>query len=788
MFHLNDIKYALRHIFRYKEYSLLNVLGLALGMACAILIMLWIEHEVRTDKFHEFGDDIYMLRKLLKNSDGTTSIDNAMTGPFAPVIEEEIPEVIHAVRVTWNMELLFRLDEKMFYEDGFYADSSFFKVFSFPLIAGNSATALNDPNSVVISEKLAEKFFGSENAIGKSIRVRGDQEELFTVSGVFRNVPSYSSLTFDYVIPFAKYYEYNKDWIQWGNFHMRTYLQTQPNTNMTMLDKKLNEVYDKHGSWKLPSFFVQPFEDVHLYNEYDESKQNPSGLILFIKIFTLVAVFIIVLACMNYTNLATAIATRRGREVGVKKVFGSGRRYIFRQFTLEALSLTLFAFVLAVLLVIVVLPYFNMLINTELDFTLTNPRIVIIAFAVPLLTGILAGTFPAIYMSSFKPVAVLKSSASPNKGLPQLRQILVIFQFVITIAFIISSLLILKQIKYIQNKSLGLNEENVVFFPQSLYIKDHKATFKQELEKQPGILSVCYANDSPIQIGSNTYGVSWRGKDPEYNVLIPYLQVDHDFCKTFNVDIVAGRDFSEKYPSDTNSVLINEKFADLIGLDDPVGEVIDYWGRKANVIGVVGDFHLGSMRIPIRALLIINRPNDTWLTMVRIDGNMRKEALANLEKTFKVFDETVPFEYYFVDAEYAKNYDAEKYLSRLAMVFTVLSIVISCLGLFGLALFTAEQRTKEIGIRKSIGAKTSQVMTLLTQQFLSWVIISYLLASCIAWYGMKFWLEGFAYHTELSWWVFVTTGLLTFLIAFITVSWQTYRASNRNPVESLRYE
>jgi putative ABC transport system permease protein len=784
----NDVKYALRHILRYKEYSLLNVIGLALGMACAILIMLWIEHEVRTDKFHEFGDDIYMLRKILKNSDGTTSIDNAMTGPFAPVIEEEIPEVTHAVRVTWNMEMIFRLEEKMFYEDGFYADSSFFEVFTFPLVAGDPATALNDVNSVVISEELAEKFFGKENAVGKSIRIRANQEQLFTVTGVFSTIPSYSSLTFDYVIPFGKFYEYNKDWIQWGNFHMRTFIQTQPNTDIAVLDEKLNEVYDRHGTWELPSFFAQPFEDVHLYDDFDETKYHPSGLILFIRIFTIVAVFIIVLASMNYTNLATAIATRRGREVGVKKVFGSGRRYIFRQFTIEALSLTLFAFGIALLLVVIVLPYFNKLIDAELNFALTNPRIVIIAVAVPLLTGLLAGIFPAIYMSSFKPVSVLKSSASPNKGLPQLRQTLVIFQFVITIAFIISSLLILKQIRYIQNKSLGLNEENVVFFPQSLYIRQHKETFKQELEKQPGILSVCYTNDSPIQVGSNTYGVQWRGKDPDYNVLIPYIQVDHDFCSTFDVDIIAGRDFNESYATDTNKVLINEKFANLIGLEEPVGEIIDYWGRKANVIGVVGDFHLGSMRRPIHPLLIINRPFDTYLTMVRIDGSLRREALSNLEKTFTSFDETVPFEYHFIDAEYAKNYDAEKYLSRLALVFTILSIIISCLGLFGLALFTAEQRTKEIGIRKSIGAKTSQVMALLTEQFLSWVIISYILASCIAWYGMKLWLEDFAYHTEISWWVFIATGLMTFLIAIITVSWQAYRAANRNPVESLRYE
>ena len=785
---LKDLKYAFRHIKRFKEYSLLNVIGLTLGMASAILIMLWIEHEVRTDKFHENGDNIYVLYKILRNSDGTTSFDFSMTGPFAPVIKKEIPEVVDAVRVTWDRQLLFRLDNKMFYEKGFYADSGFFKVFSFPFIAGTPETALNEPNTVVISETLAEKYFGKENAIGQTIRVRGEKEELFTVTGVFKDVPSYSTLKFDFVIPFSKYYEYYQNAINWGNFNMRTFIQAQPNTEIAVLDQKLNDVYDEHGTWKLPEFFVQPFEELHLYSDFKESKEHPSGLILYIKIFTLVAIFIIFLASMNYTNLATAIATRRGREVGIKKVFGSGRRYIFRQFTLEAVTLTFFAFILSLMLVVVILPYFNRLIDAHLDFSLTNPRIILIAVAVPIFTGLLAGIFPSVYMSSFKPIVVLNNSATPSKGLPQLRQILVVTQFVITITFIISSILIFKQLKYIQNKTLGLNEENVVFFPQSLYIQAHRETFKQELENQPGIISVTYTSDSPLQVGSNTYGTSWRGKNPEYNVLISYIQVDADFSKTFDADIIAGRDFDENYATDTNSVLINQTFAELMGLEDPVGEVIDYWGRKANIVGVVKDFHIGSMRVPIQQLLLINRPSETWLTMVRIDGSMRKKALANLEKAFTAFDETVPFEYHFVDEEYAKNYESDKYLSRLSALFTILTIIISCLGLFGLALFTAEQRTKEIGIRKSIGAKTSQVMVMLTKKFLAWVLLSFAIASIIAYYTMYSWLESFAYRTNISLWVFMATGLVAVIIALITVSWQAYRAANRNPVESLRYE
>ncbi len=785
---LKDIKYALRHIFRYKEYSLLNVIGLALGMASAILILLWIEHEVKTDKFHVNGDNIYQIRTIFKFSDDDISIDESVTGPLAPTIEEEVPEVRYAIRFSWKQEVLFRLGDKMFYEEGHYADSSFFKVFSFPFLQGDSATALNNPNSVVISEKLAEKYYGKENAIGKTIRIRDEKEELYTVTGVFKEIPSYSSLQFDYILPFAKYIEYYSDYIHWGNFNMMTFLQAEPNSPIAVLDEKITESFLAHASWKIPAFCVQPFEETHLRADYGTTKFNPSGLIVYVRIFSLIALFLIFLACMNYTNLSTAIATRRGREVGVKKVFGSGRRFIFRQFTMEAVALTAISFFLSVLIIVLVLPSFNRLINSNLTFDLRNLRILLIALVIPILTGILAGAFPAIYMSSFKPITVLNNSSNPNKGIPILRQSLVIFQFVITIVFIISSILIFKQIKFIQNKSLGLQEDNVVYFPQSIMLMKHREAFRAELENQPGVHSVTFTNMSPLEVNNNTTDPTWRGKPADLIMGIPNMTADFNFCKTFDVDIIYGRDFNPAYSSDTNAVLINETFADIIGLDDPVGEIISYWGRKAPIVGVVKDFHIGSMHRPIEQLMIMNRLGDTWLTMIRIDGKMRKQALANIEKTFRSFDESVPFEYRFVDEEYAKNYEEEKYLSHLSLLFTVLTIIISCLGLFGLALFTAEQRTKEIGIRKSIGAKTSQVMTMLTQKFLKWVVISFVIASAIAYYAMHTWLEEFAYHTSISWWVFLATGSIAIVIALITVSWQAYRAANRNPVESLRYE
>ena len=778
---------AIRHLKKFKKYSILNILGLALGMASAIIIILWVEHEISVDQFHKDGDRIYILRKYTKYSDGQTSVDVSMTSPLAHELKKDLPEIEDAVRVTWQNELLFRLGDKVFYEKGHYADSTFFKLFTFPLILGDPGNVLIKPNSVAISESLARKYFDTEKVLGKTINIRDNKEEVYTITGVFKDVPEESSLEFDYILPYEKYLEYNT-WVGWGNFHLMTFIKVTPNANMKLLNQKMTDLLIEKGTWKLPVLFSQSIEESYLYGDYNGSMSNPSGRIMFVRIFSAVALFIIFLACMNYTNLATAIATKRAKEVGVKKVFGSGTRGLIKQFSIEAMTLTFIGFLISLILVYLSLPYINKLIDTELKFEFLKGSIIITLLLVPIITGALAGIFPAGYLSSFKPISALKNLQDPKKGVVNLRQSLVVLQFVITIVFIISSFLILKQIKYIQTKALGVEKEDVITFAQSLKVMEQRDAFKQELEKQPGVTQVCYTGDSPLSVGSDTSDPRWKGKDPNETFSIPYLRVDEDFCKTFNVKIVQGRDFSSEIASDRDGILINEEFANLMGFENPVGEIVDYWGRKAEILGVVKNFHIGNMHRPIEHLMIINRQENTWMVMVKLDGHRKAEALKNVEKVFKDFDDSVPFEFEFISEQYLHSFQGEQYLSRFSNLFTTLAIIISCLGLFGLALFTTEQKTKEIGIRKSIGAKTSELVFMIAEGFIKWIVIAFIVASVIAYFAMESWLETFAFRTQISWWVFLLTGLIAMLISAATFSWQTYRAARRNPVEALRYE
>jgi putative ABC transport system permease protein len=788
-----NITLAFRHIFTYKAYSFLNIIGLAIGMACAMLIILWVDSELTVNKFHKNAKNIYMLRVHATFTGGQGSVWVSNTSPLGPVVANEVPEVKYSVRITWTNDQLFRSGEKKFFEKGFYADSVFFRVFSFKLLQGDSTTVLNTANSIAISEKLAKKYFGNENPMGKTILVRDRdniREELFTVTGVFKDVTKQSSMEFDYVLPFSKYYQYNKNWLRWGNYNLMLFVQTKTNTNSGVLDKKFTDLLHKYDSWakKNAKIITQPLDAVYLYDDYTDSPKHPSGRIVFVKIFSIVALIIIFLACMNYTNLATALAIKRAKEVGIKKVFGSNRGKLIFNFTLEAILLTFMGFFLSLIIIECSLHWFNDLIGKQIELNYANVRNFAWFLIVPLFTGLFAGTFPALFLSSFNPVVVLKKLISPKKGTLHLRHVLVIFQFTVTIVFIIASFVIVKQVRYIQHKALGLDKDNVIMFDQSMGIIKHRQLFKQELKKQPGIINVSYTGSDPLSVNSSTTDPSWRGKTADQVISFPNMTVDDDFASTLGVEILQGRDFSPDYPSDTNCIFINQEALKIMKLENPIGEIVNYWGRKATIVGIVKDFHINSLRVPIQQLIMINRPSDTWLVMVKVRGNMMKEAIKNIEKTFNDFENNVPFNYRFLDQEYEKRYDQEKYMSRFSNLFTILAIVISCLGLFGLALFTAEQRTKEIGIRKSIGATTVEVVLLLARDFLKWIAISYVLACILSYFILHSWLQNFAYRTTMGIWIFLLTGVMAVVLALITVSWQSFRAASKNPVESLRYE
>jgi putative ABC transport system permease protein len=781
---------AFRHIMRYRTYSFINIVGLSIGMACAMLIIIWVDNEYSMEKFHKNGKDIHVLRTQFKYSDGRVDNGIASTGPLAPAIINDVPEIQEAVRVTWNNKILVRIGEKSSFEQSFYADSAFFKVFSYQLIKGDSIKVLSKPYTVAISEKLAKKYFNNDNPLGKTIIIRDEKDELYTVTGVFKDVPRYSSQKFDVVLPFTNFASLYSSYVHWGNFNMMLFIQKKKGTDIKQIDKKINDVLWKNNSWakKNVTVYTQPVEETYLYNDFSAGMNKPSGRILLVKIFSVVAIFIIFLACMNYTNLATALSIKRAKEVGIKKVFGSNRWKLIAQFTSEAVVLTVMGFILSLVIIKSVLPSFNQLINQELVLDYSNFTILGWFLLVPILTGLMAGVFPSYYLSAFNPTVVLKEINHPRKGTFQLRYILVVIQFVVTISFIICSFVVFKQIKFIQSRSLGLDKENIIMFYQSTNIVNQRQSFKYELLNQPGVLSVTYTNGNPFQINNSTSDPAWRGKIPGNEYAFPNITVDHDFAKTMGAEILYGRDLSTDYASDTNCIMINEKALKLMGFENPIGEVVNYWGRKATIVGVVKDFHMNNMRVPIQQMIIICRPNETQITLIKIDGKMRKTVLKKIENVFRQYEENVPFEYKFLDEEYASSYDNEKYMGRFSNLFSILAIVISCLGLFGLALFTAEQKTKEIGIRKSVGASVSQIMLLLARDFLKLILVAYAIACIISYYALSYWLDNYAYRTNISWWVFIITGIVTVLIALITVSWQSFRAARRNPIESLRYE
>ena len=785
----NHLIIAVRHLVRYKEYSLINLVGLTISLACALMIFLWIDHQVSMDKFHKNGESIYMLRARLQFPDGRVAIDRSITSPLAPALISEVPEIKDAVRITWMNRHIFTVGEKSFFENGFYADSTFFRVFSFDLINGDPTTVLNQPNSVAISEKLAIKYFGNTSVIGKTLNIRCNKDELFTVTGVFKDVPITSSLYFDFVLPFSKYYQNNKTMMFWGNYDMMTFVLTGPNVNKTTLKDKMTGVLHKYDEWSRTNkvtIFGQSLEDMYLYGDFKEgSIEKPSGIIVYVKILILVALLIIILACMNYVNMATALATKRARETGVKKAFGSGRCSLVMQFIAESITLSLVSFVVSCGLVWLFLPGFNQLLQENITCTISNAVIKWIICLVPFITGLMAGIFPAFYLSSYKPVIALKRIYRPGKGNIQLRHALVVFQFVITIVFIISSIVVFRQLKYIRNKNLGLNKDNVVFFNQNTQIPEHREAFKEELKKIPGVLSVSFTFNNPLNVNSTLTCRS--SKNPNEELFVSYMQVDHDFTETLGIEVVMGRNLSSDSPAGANYVLINQEMAKIMGFENPVGQIVKFGESNFTVVGVVKDFHFNNLRVPITQMMMFCGLDRTDKVFVKIKGEGMQETIKAIETKFHGF-ENVPFEYSFLDEAYTKQYQAEQSMSKLLNLFTGIAIIISCLGLFGLALFTAEQRTREIGIRKASGANIGQVMLLLTKDFIKWIVISFIISSPIAFYILNTWLQGFAYRTSLSWWIFLLTGLITASIVLLTVSWLSWKVASQNPVEALRYE
>jgi len=789
----NYFKTAWRNLVKDKTFSLINLIGLALGMTCSLLILLWIQYEKSIDNFHANGKELYLLYET-RYSDGQASAGYGTAGMLAPQLKNTIPEIKYASDISWLKDtpdqLAFAAADKTLKFDACYADSDFFKMMSYPLIEGNAANTLSSPLDICISEKMAIAFFGSaEAAYGRTIRLENKKD--LKVSGVFRNLPDKASAKFDCLINWSTFLDENTWAKDWGNSGPNALIMLRKGSDPALVAKKIRhflDAYTKPTENYRRELGMQRFGDSYLHGEFKNGKIS-GGRIEYVRLFSIIAIFILVIACINFMNLSTARSIKRSKEIGIRKVAGATRFGLISQFLIEALAVTSLAILFALLFVILLLPYFNQFSGKHILFPYTSVIFWVEMLLLTLVTGLAAGSYPALFLSSFKPIAVLKSKLKFSPQSMLFRKGLVVFQFVLSIVLITATIIVSQQVNYIKNIDLGYNRENLIEIPIDSGLATKYELFKQEVINAPGIKSVSRIGEAPTAIGSSTIGVSWPGKDPNSAPMFTNSAVGYDFTKTMDVKLLAGRDFSEAYPSDSSGYVINESAQKLIGYKDAIGKPLTFWGKTGTIIGVVKDFHFASLHDPIKPLILYMGENKDWGNiLVRIDKGKTRVALDGLGKIYKSFNPGLSFTYSFTDADYNKLYQSEQLLGKLSGYFSFLAIFISCLGLLGLTMFSAAQRTKEIGVRKVLGAKVSSIFTLLAKEFIQLVIIAFVIATPIAWLLMNSWLEGYAYKIQISWWVFAVAGIAVVVIALGTVSFQAIKAAVANPVDSLRSE
>lgn len=780
----NYLKTALRNLWKNKTYSVLNILGLSVGITCAALIFLWVEDELTWDHVHQKRDRLYSVFEN-QSYDAKTYTFEATPGLLGPALKEEIPGIRNTCRGTWKESKLFGVGDKLLYEKGMYTEPALFSMFTIPFIKGSPAQSLLRPDQIVISETMANKFFGTTDVMGRTLRV--NNKENAVISGVFRDFPTNSSLQYDWFAPFQIYLKEN-DWLlQWGNNGIPTFVELEPSADLATINKKLYGYLQSKDTSANGRAFLFPMNDWRLRSKFEEGKQV-GGRITYVNLFTTIAWIILLIACINFMNLATARSEKRAREVGVRKVLGAAKKMLVLQFIGEALLMSFIAVLIAVGIIYLVLPSFNSLVEKKLYLALNNPVHNSALFSIALICGLVAGSYPSLYLSSFQPTSVLKGLRTKRSSAALIRKGLVVLQFTISIILIISTLIIFQQIQHIKNRELGYSKENLIKVPARGDVKKNLDVIRQDLANTGQFADAALANLDMLEMGSNSDNYTWEGKDPNQKVLITQDAVSLSYLSTSGLKLVKGRDFSG--PADSLSLIINESLAKIMGKEDPVGQIIRQDSTRYTVIGVVKDFiysdMYGSKTDPLFFYL---KPEWGNYLYVRTKAGVPPDkALTALEAVLRRNNPAYPFDYEFVDQQFNQLFKSETLIGKLSRIFAVLAIFISCLGLFGLAAYTAERRTKEIGVRKVLGASVQSIATLLSSDFLKLVGISFLLAFPLAWWAMHKWLQDFAYRITINWLVFLLAGLMALLIALLTISFQAIRAGYANPVKSLRNE
>lgn len=792
------LKSALRNLMRNKFYSIINIVGLAIGITACILIMLYVQSELSYDTFHEKADRIYRVNlDAVINGDAFNS--PVTCPPLAKAMQNEIPEVEEAVRLI-NQQPVIRHNEDVFNENSwFFTDANFFKIFSTTFIKGNPENALSQPNSVVLTESTAKRYFGEDNPIGQFITWENDGD--YQVTGVIKDYPENTHIKPDFLASIkGQDIDNNLDWI---SNNLYNYILVKEGYTKQDVDAKLEGLIEKYvapvikqafgvsfeklkSQGLVYSWYAQPLGEIHFGREVMQGLE-PLGNKSYMQIFSIIAIFILVIACINYMNMSTARSANRAKEVGIKKTFGSSRNSLILQFLSESVLVTLLALVLALLLIKLLLPEFNNLIDKQLVFNyFSNFKTIPLMLAFGIGIGVIAGSYPAFFLSSYSPVKVIKGIHKSEGGNARLRNGLVIFQLVVTIALFSGSFFISKQLSFLQNKDLGFNKENLLIINKANYLGNQMSSFKNELLAQPSILKITNSSSIPGRYNSNNPYYHHLVEDSR---LVITARSDCDFIKTYQIELKEGRFFEEGNQFDAKSVVLNETAIKQLNIEDPIGKKI-YIATKTEdnsltIIGVMKDFHSQSLHEKMRSLILTNG-SGKYLS-VRISGDIQQN-LKIIEQTWDKFANGQIFDYVFLDEDFGRLYNAEVRTSKIVSIFSALAIIIACLGLLALAAFVAEQRTKEIGIRKVNGARIGEILLSLNRNFMKWVAIAFVIATPIAYYTMNNWLENFAYKTTLSWWVFALAGVAALFVTMITVTWISWKAATRNPVEALRYE
>lgn len=759
---------------------LINMIGLSIGLACTILIYLWISDELNFDKFHEKDSQLFQVMGSTQMSNDI-EISWATSGLLADLLQEEIPEIEYSVTTVTDAESnILSVDENSIQSVGLYIGEDFFNLFSYNLIQGKPTEIFPNINSIILSEELALKLFNTtNNIVGKVIEM--DHKDQLIVSGIFKEMPLNSSVQFDFALPYKRIELQYAGIFAWGQNYFNTYLALKKGVSIPEINEKISAVYQKHSGSKNTTLFIRPYADQYLYDNYEGAVQS-GGRITYVRLFSLIAILILVMASINFINLSTASASKRMKEVGLKKILGASRKSLVFDFMIESITISLFALIISIVIVKLFLPYFNVFVEKQIYLVFELNHILFI-IGILLSTVLLSGIYPAFYLSGINSLNAFKGNQSYK-----LRKGLVILQFAISIILIASVFILLRQMNFIYGQDLGYCKDNIIYFEKARDTGENIETFISELKNIHGVKNVTSTAWSFVGQKASTDGLSWNGKSSDDNMSFGVQQINYDFFETFGIQLEEGRSFSKNFKSDDSKIIFNEAAIRAMGIEDPIGKNINVWGRERQIVGIVKDFNYESLHTKINPLFFILKPTNSKKIMVKIEEGMESDVINNVEKKYHEFNPQSSFEYKFLDQEYQSLYVAEKRVIILSKYFAGIAILISCLGLLGLAIFTTEQRRKEIGIRKVNGATISEIIIMLNKDFLKWVSIAFVIATPIVYYAMYQWLQRFAYRIELSWWIFILAGCLAMIIAMVTVSLQTFWAARRNPVESLRYE